>query len=65
VHRALKNAHMSIQGSGEHPTFPAQGRVWALKDEKNQRSAADVSSFVSRSASDLAAERNMGTYGRL
>src|SRR5438128_11487206 len=24
VHRALKNAHMSIQGSGEHPTFPAQ-----------------------------------------
>ena len=24
VHRALKNEHMSIQGSGEHPTFPAQ-----------------------------------------
>ena len=26
-----KNAHMSIQGSGEHPTFPAQGRVRASK----------------------------------
>ena len=24
VHRALKNAHTSIQGNGEHPTFPAQ-----------------------------------------
>src|SRR6478736_4402547 len=22
-----KSAHMSIQGSGEHPTFPAQGKI--------------------------------------
>ena len=41
---------MSIQGSGEHPASPAQGRVWASKDEINQSGASDVSTFVSRSA---------------
>ena len=42
--------HTSIQGSGEHPTFPAQGRVWAEKIEIIQRDELAVSSFVSRSA---------------
>src|SRR6267154_4406524 len=31
-----ESARMSIQGSGEHPTFPAQGRVRANKTKYNQ-----------------------------
>ena len=43
------------------PAFPAQGSVWGQKVELNQRGATVVFTFVSRSAIDLAAERNMGT----
>ena len=31
VRSCAKKLHTSIQGSGEHPTFPAQGRVWTSK----------------------------------
>jgi hypothetical protein len=29
VRNCAKKLHTSIQGSGEHPTFPAQGSLWA------------------------------------
>jgi hypothetical protein len=47
------------------PAFPAQGSVWGQKVELIQRDATVVFTFVSRSAIDLAAERNMGTCWRL
>ena len=43
------------------PAFPAQGSVWGQKVELIQRGASVVFAFMSRSAIDLAAERNMGT----
>src|SRR5213595_2082398 len=50
VRFAHNKMHTSIQGSGNTPAFPAQGRVWAPKSEINQRGVADASSLVSRSA---------------
>jgi len=46
VHK--KGAHTSIQGSGEHPTFPAQGSGWAQKVYYNQCGAGVVFKFVSQ-----------------
>jgi hypothetical protein len=45
-------------GSGEHPTSPAQGGGWVQKSQINQGSAAEVSSFVSRSAGATIAVQN-------
>jgi hypothetical protein len=61
VRFAQTKLHTSIQGSGNTPAFPAQGSVWGQKVELIQRGATVVFTFVSRSAIDLAAERNMGT----
>src|SRR4051794_28711736 len=43
-----KNMHMSIQGSGEHPTFPAQGKDRPTKTSIYQYDEAFVSSVVSQ-----------------
>ena len=45
-----KTCTRAYRFSGEHPAFPAQGRVWGSKTEINQYGAVDVSTFVSRSA---------------
>src|SRR6478735_9308614 len=65
VQCARKVRTRAYRSSGEHPAFPAQGSFWEQNVELNQRGATVVSTFVSRSDVDFAAERNMGTYGCL
>src|SRR3954452_20421994 len=53
VHVVREMRTRAYRSSGEHPAFPAQGRVWGSKTQTKQCVAVVASMFASRSAEAL------------